>query len=81
MKIQKIGFTNDSIYIQTNTGETASHPLAWFPRLQNATSAQRENYKLSPMGIHWDEIDEDLSFEGFFSYHNGNKETTEIIQH
>ena len=81
MKIQKVGFQDDSIFIETNTGETASHPLAWFPRLQNATSAQRDNFTLSPMGIHWEEIDEDLSFEGFFSFNNGNKEAEEIVQH
>ena len=47
-------------------------PLSWFPRLQNATIEQRENYELSPFGIHWEELDEDLSFEGFFKF-NKNK--------
>lgn len=36
------------------------------PKLLNANKAQRQNYKLSHFGIHWEELDEDLSFEGFF---------------
>lgn len=43
-------------------------PLEWFPRLQNATESEREDYILSPAGIHWEGIDEDLSFDGFFTY-------------
>ncbi len=78
MEINRIWFDNESIFIQTSTGEVASHPLAWFPRLQNATSAQKANYTLSPMGIHWEEIDEDLSFEGFFNYNNGNEELQQV---
>lgn len=81
MKITKIGFKEDAIFIQTNTGEIASHPLEWFPRLLNATPAQRANYKLSPMGIHWEELDEDLSFEGFFNYKNESKGSNEVVQH
>ena len=41
-------------------------PVRLFPRLYNATDAQRQNYTLSHFGIHWPDIDEDLSYEGFF---------------
>jgi len=64
----KIWFANESIYIQTMSGEERSHPLSWFPKLLNASDQERLNYKLSPFGIHWENLDEDLSFEGFFSY-------------
>jgi hypothetical protein len=50
------------------SGEKRSHPLSWFPKLLNASDQERLNYKLSPFGIHWENLDEDLSFEGFFSY-------------
>ena len=66
--VQKVWFDDDFIYIQTDKGVVKNHPIIWFPRLFNATKAQRENFHLSPFGIHWDEIDEDLSFEGFFSF-------------
>jgi Protein of unknown function (DUF2442) len=39
-------------------------PLEWYPRLQQATAAQRANFEIMPMGIHWPEIDEDLSVAG-----------------
>ncbi len=50
-------------------------PLKWFPRLENASEQQRESFELSPFGIHWEEIDEYLSFEGFFTF---RKEEVEV---
>ncbi|MFD2285659.1 DUF2442 domain-containing protein [Pedobacter petrophilus] len=66
--ITKVWIENDSIHIETKTGETKSHPLSWFPRLSNAPKELLENFSLSPFGIHWEELDEDLSYEGFFTY-------------
>jgi Protein of unknown function (DUF2442) len=56
------------IYIKTQEGEIKNHPISWFPRLINATTTQREDFTLSPFGIHWEKLDEDLSFAGFFSF-------------
>ncbi|WP_299396056.1 DUF2442 domain-containing protein [uncultured Desulfovibrio sp.] len=39
-------------------------PLAWFPRLLEASPAQREAFELSAFGIHWEELDEDISVQG-----------------
>ena len=47
-------------------GSKASYAFADWPRLANATKAQREDFYLSPCGIHWPQIDEDLSFSGMF---------------
>lgn len=66
MKAQKIWFANGRIYILTNEGREGSLPVRLFPRLYNATDAQRQNYMLSHFGIHWPDIDEDLSYDGFF---------------
>lgn len=66
MKIKTIKFSTTHIYIETDMGEKGNHPLAWFPRLKNATTDQLNRFTLSPFGIHWEELDEDLSFEGFF---------------
>jgi len=47
------------------TGRVISVPLVWYPRLLDATAAQRNNWKIAGgYGIHWPEIDEDLSTEG-----------------
>ncbi len=68
MEIAKIWFNDENIYLKTEEGVEKSMPLKWFPNLKNASKSQRENFELSPFGIHWKEIDEDLSFEGFFKY-------------
>lgn len=66
MRVQKVWFANGRIHILTNEGREGSLPVRLFPRLYNATDAQRQNYTLSHFGIHWPDIDEDLSYEGFF---------------
>lgn len=68
MKIEKVWFDSDNIYIKTNIGHTIGNPIAWFPRLVNATEKRRADYEISPFGIHWEELDEDLSLKGFFEY-------------
>ncbi|MCC8035378.1 MAG: DUF2442 domain-containing protein [Rikenellaceae bacterium] len=65
MKIAKLWFDDGRIFIETDKRDTLSQSLKWYPRLENATQKQREAYRLSPMGIHWDDIDEDVSFESF----------------
>ena len=70
MKIKKVWFDNENIYIKTDIGHIIGNPLAWFPSLLNATKAQRDNFRIGKTGsgIHWEELDEDLSLEGFFTY-------------
>ena len=68
IEVEKVWFQDDSIFIRTISGEERNHPLKWFPRLLNASSEERENFELSAFGIHWEKLDEDLSFEGFFSF-------------
>jgi len=68
INVTKVWFENESIFIKTSTGDTKSHPLSWFPKLKNASQSLLERFTLSPFGIHWEELDEDLSYEGFFSY-------------
>jgi hypothetical protein len=82
IKIEKVWFDEDNIYILTNDGIQKSHPLRWFDRLWNATAEQRELYELSHWGdsIHWPCLDEDLSLEGFFTYNKDEieKQTNEV---
>ena len=70
LKIDKVWFDTDTIFIQTTDGTQKSHPLRWFDRLWNATTEQREKYEIGPLGdsIHWEDLDEDLSLEGFYTY-------------
>lgn len=62
----KVSFTDDAICVQLSDGREITVPLEFYPKLKLATKKQRENYKLIGVGtgIHWPEIDEDLSVEG-----------------
>ncbi|WP_231425837.1 MULTISPECIES: DUF2442 domain-containing protein [Pedobacter] len=64
----KVWFDSNRIFVKTVTGENKSHPLSWFPKLLNASDEERNEYQISPFGIHWEKLDEDLSFEGFTSF-------------
>lgn len=68
IEVKKVWFQDDSIFVQIVSGEERSHPLKWFPRLFNASDDEREDFELSHFGIHWNKLDEDLSFEGFFTF-------------
>jgi len=58
-----VEITEDSLDVTLVDGRRVSAPLEWFPRLRNATPQQRLNWRfIGPgIGIHWDEIDEDIS--------------------
>lgn len=64
----KVWFDDKHVFIETAQGKTGKLPLDDFPRLKYATDAQRADYTLSAGGVHWLQIDEDLSFDGFFNY-------------
>jgi hypothetical protein len=59
----KVWFDTDNMWLRLNDGRQLAVPLSYFPRLLKATVAQRQKYELSGggTGIHWDEIDEDIS--------------------
>lgn len=71
--IEAVWFQEDSIFIRLVSGEERSLPLKWFPRLFNASQTNRERFELSAFGIHWPDLDEDLSFEGFYTYSKAQK--------
>lgn len=70
MKIGKVWFDETNIYLVLDSGHTIGNPLAWFKRLENATSEQRLRFEIGSLGdsIHWEELDEDLSLESFFDF-------------
>ena len=65
-RVQDVYFSEDNISVDLMDGRTISVPLVWYPRLLAATSKQREKWSVcgGGYGIHWSEIDEDLSTEG-----------------
>ena len=62
----EVSVTDDELRVVLADGRALSVPLAWFPRLLHATSAQRQRFELlgDGEGIHWPDVDEDLSVAG-----------------
>ena len=66
MKIEKIWLTENAVWIRTDDCREACELFADYPRLRDASMEQLVNYDFDDFGIHWEDLDEDLSFDGFF---------------
>jgi len=66
---ENVSVTEDSLSVDLSDGRTIAVPLAWFPRLLHATPEERKNWRLigKGEGIHWKDIDEDISVEGLLA--------------
>ena len=65
MKIKEIWFENDQIYGRDENGQVHSQSLLWYPRLRAASASEREQFTIGLDGLHWRNVDEDISFESF----------------
>lgn len=61
---KNVRFDESTMWVELNDARTIGVPLVWFPRLLHASPEQRNDYELSPRGIHWDTLDEDISVAG-----------------
>jgi hypothetical protein len=59
-----VRFDEDSMWVSLADGRTIAVPLAWFPRLLDASPEQRAKVDLSRTGLHWEALDEDISVAG-----------------
>ncbi|MBQ9163680.1 MAG: DUF2442 domain-containing protein [Bacteroidaceae bacterium] len=66
MTIKDIYFKEDYIYGIDESGKEHRQSLLWYPKLRNATDEQRSAYRIGFDGIHWRDLDEDISFESFW---------------
>ena len=68
-RAEDIRVTNDTLIVDLSDGRTISVPLDWFPRLLHATHEERNHWRLIGRGhgIHWEEIDEDISVVGLLA--------------
>jgi len=69
VRLKRVGVTDDSITVHPVDGRVISVPLAWSWRLSEATPAQRSNWRVigDGHGVHWPDIDEDLSADGMLN--------------
>ena len=66
LRVMSVSIDDVRLTVELMDGRAISVPLAWYPRLANASQAEREHWELAGggYGIHWPDIDEDLSTEG-----------------
>jgi hypothetical protein len=64
---KSVRFDEDSMWVELSDGRTLGVPLAWFPRLRKANAKDLQQYELSPHGIHWSALDEDVSIAGLIA--------------
>lgn len=68
---EDVKVTRDALRVDLSDGRTISVPLTWYPRLLHGTSVERKNWRLigNSRGIHWEDLDEDVSVDGLLSGH------------
>lgn len=66
---KKVWFDENSLWVELSDARVIGVPLAWFPRLAGASPEKRDSFELSAFGIHWEELDEDISVEGLLAGH------------
>lgn len=66
---EAVRVTRDALRVELSDGRTISAPLAWYPRLLHGSARERANWRLigRGQGIHWDDLDEDISVEGLLA--------------
>ena len=74
---KSVRFDDNSMWVDLADGRVIAVPLAWFPRLMHATPEQRASCELSPRGLHWDELNEDISVAGLLV---GAGDATQMMQ-
>jgi hypothetical protein len=64
-----VSLTDDTLSVDLIDGRSISVPIAWFPRLLHSFEQERNNWRLigKGQGIHWEDIDEDISIEGLLA--------------
>jgi hypothetical protein len=65
----KVSFDEHTMWVDLTDGRTIGVPLAWFPRLMRASAAARERVEISRVGLHWEDLDEDISIAGLLAGH------------
>ena len=63
----EVRFDETSMWVALDDGRTIGVPLAWFPRLLNAKPADLRKVEISPLGLHWEALNEDISIEGLLA--------------
>ena len=77
---EDVNITSDELSVDLSDGRSISIPLAWYPRLLHATDEERKHWRLigKGKGIHWDDINEDISIEGLLAGRASNESQSSL---
>jgi uncharacterized protein DUF2442 len=69
IRATSVRVSDDALMVDLSDGRTVSTPLAWYPRLLHGTAAERDDHQFigEGLGIHWPQLDEDISVEGILA--------------
>ena len=69
IRATSVRVSDDAVIVDLSDGRTVSAPLAWYPRLLHGTAAERDDHQFigESLGIHWPQLDEDISVEGILA--------------
>jgi len=56
--------SGNELAVDLEDGRSLTAPISWYPRLQSGTAKERQNFEIGPDGIHWPDLDEDISYRG-----------------
>lgn len=73
-----VRFDEHTMWVELSDGRTLGVPLAWFPRLLGASPEARQRVEISRLGLHWEELDEDISIAGLIA---GRSDMTKQSEH
>lgn len=74
LRARSVEFTAAELVVTLSDGRRIATPLDWYPRLKRATPAQRARFEIMPMGVHWPDLDEDLSIAGMLKGRRGSQQ-------
>jgi hypothetical protein len=74
VRATSVDFDEDQMWVRLDDGRTLGVPLAWYPRLLHGSPSDRGKVWISPSGLHWDELNEDISIAGILA---GRGDTTQ----
>jgi hypothetical protein len=77
LRARSVEFVGPDLVVTLIDGRKITTPIEWYPRLVKATAEQRLNYQIMPMGIHWPDVDEDLSISGMLK---GSRVRTDVVK-
>jgi hypothetical protein len=75
LRATAVRFDDDQMWVELDDRRTLGIPLAWFPSLLSSTPAGRGRVTISPSGLHWEELDEDISIAGLLAGRGDRSQT------